>query len=158
MGSSPPENEARPLLSPAAKLTIAEASELTGLSKRALARRIERGQLPATKKGGLRRVEARALAAAGLLDLATGAPPRWSQKRMDSDAVAREIVDTLVRQSIELHELRALVEGFASESRHDDDVLRAEIDRARREREELRAALRVADERIAELASRSRAG
>jgi hypothetical protein len=77
---------------------------------------------------------------------------------MDSDAVAREIVDTLVRQSIELHELRALVEGFASESRHDDDVLRAEIDRARREREELRAALRVADERIAELASRSRAG
>ena len=30
------------------RYTIAEASRLTGLSKRALARRIERGQLPAT--------------------------------------------------------------------------------------------------------------
>jgi excisionase family DNA binding protein len=137
------------------RLTIAEASEVTGLSKRALARRIERGQLPASKEGGLRRIEAQALADAGLLNLETGGPPIWAQKRMDSGAVAREIVDTLVRQTIELHELRARLDTFVSESRHDDGVLRREIERAQLERAELRAALRQADERIAELSARS---
>jgi excisionase family DNA binding protein len=151
MGSSSPEIPARTLLSPDTKLTIAEASELTGLSKRALARRIERGQLPAIKEAGLRRVEARSLADAGLLNLATGAPPLWAQNRMDPGAVAREIVETLVRQSVELHELRTRLDTFVDESRHDDELLRAEIERAQREREELRAALRKADQRIAQL-------
>jgi excisionase family DNA binding protein len=155
MGSSSPNNDFRPLLSPDTKLTIAEASELTGLSKRALARRIERRQLPASKEGGLRRIEARALADAGLLDLATGAPPLWARSRMDSGAVAREIVETLVRQSIELHELRSRLDSFVSESRHGDDLIRAELERAQREREELRAALREADERIAALRTRA---
>jgi excisionase family DNA binding protein len=155
MGIPSPENPPRSLLSPDTKLTIAEASELTGLSKRALARRIERGQLPASKVDGLRRVEARELADAGLLNLATGAPPLWAQSRMDPGAVAREIVETLVRQSIELHELRLRLDSFVSESRHDDELLRAEIERAQREREELRAALRKADERIAQLRTRA---
>jgi excisionase family DNA binding protein len=155
MGSFSPDNESRPLLSPDTKLTIAEASELTGLSKRALARRIERGQLPASKEGGLRRIEARKLADAGLLDLATGRPPPWGGKRMDSGAVAREIVETLVRQSIELHELRSRLDSFVSESRRDDDLIRAELERAQREREELRTALREADERIVELRTRA---
>jgi excisionase family DNA binding protein len=151
MITSPSDDPPRPLLSPDTKLTIAEASELTGLSKRALARRIERRQLPASKEGGLRRIEAGALADAGLLNLATGAPPIWARTRMDSGAVAREIVETLVRQSVELHELRSLVESFVTESRHDDELLRAEVARAEREREELRQALRQADARIAEL-------
>jgi excisionase family DNA binding protein len=151
MGSSSPDHQPRSLLSPDTKLTIAEASELTGLSKRALARRVERGQLPASKEGGLRRIEARALADAGLLNLATGAPPLWAPSRMDPGAVAREIVETLVRQSVELHELRTRLDSFVNESRHDDDILRAEIERAQREREELRRALRKADERIAQL-------
>jgi hypothetical protein len=154
MASSSSEDRPRALLSPDTKLTIAEASELTGLSKRALARRIERGQLPASKEDGLRRVEAGSLADAGLLNLATGEPPLWAKTRMDPGAVAREIVDTLVRQTVELHELRSRLELFVSESRHEDEELRGEIERAHREREELRTALRRADERIAQLRTR----
>ncbi len=155
MASSSPEDRPRSLLAPDTKLTIAEASELTGLSKRALARRIERGQLPASKEGGLRRIEAGALADANLLNLMTGEPPLWAKTRMDPGAVAREIVETLVRQTVELHELRAQLERFVSEFRHEDEELRAEIDRAQRERDELRAALRKADDRIAQLRTRA---
>ncbi|HXV33012.1 MAG TPA: hypothetical protein VD769_03295 [Gaiellaceae bacterium] len=154
MASSSPEDQPRSLLSPDTKLTIAEASELTGLTKRALARRIERGQLPARKEDGLRRIEAGALADAGLLNLATGEPPLWAKTRMDPGAVAREIVETLVRQTVELHELRSRLERFVVESRHEDEELRGEIERAQREREELRTALRKADERIAQLRTR----
>jgi len=136
------------------RYTIAEASALTGLSKRALARRIERGQLPAVKVGGLRYIEARALAEAGLLDLATGGPPVWASQKLAPDAVAREIVQTLVRQGIELHELQRSFEELGAESRRDDTELRYEIDRARAERAELRAALEEAEQRIAELRRR----
>jgi excisionase family DNA binding protein len=135
------------------RYTIAEASELTGLSKRALARRIERGQLPAVKEGGLRYVMGSDLAAAGLLVGGTGKPPPWGRQRVKPEVVAREIVDTLVRQSVELHELRRQLRALVDESRHEDVLLRDEIDRARKERRELRQAL----ERLrSELASRPR--
>ena len=134
-----------------ARYTIAEASELTGLSKRALARRIERGQLPATKDGRLRYVQARDLADAGLLNPMTGARPEWARQRVDPTVVAKEIVQTLVRQSVELHELRQQIRSLIEESRHDDRELRAEIERARRERRELRRTLEAARAEITEL-------
>jgi excisionase family DNA binding protein len=133
------------------RYTIAEASALTGLSKRALARRIERGQLPAVKVGRLRYIEARALAEAGLLDLTTGEPPSWVVLRPPPDAVAREIVQTLVRQGIELHELQRSFAALGDESRRDHIRLGDEIEEARREREALRAALEQAELHIAEL-------
>jgi excisionase family DNA binding protein len=126
------------------RLTIAEASEVTGLSKRALARRIERGQLAATKAGGLRYIEVRALAQAGLLDPSTGRRPAWSEGRPPPQQIAQELVGTLVRQSIELHELRLRLEALETESRRDDDALREELVRAHRERAELRRALSAA--------------
>jgi excisionase family DNA binding protein len=137
------------------RYTIAEASELTGLSKRALARRIERGQLPATKLGRLRYVTARDLAASGLLDLSTGGPHAWARQRVEPTVVAQEIVSTLVRQSIELHELRLELETLGAQSRADDDELRTEIARARDERRQLRRALEEAQAEIAELRASS---
>lgn len=134
--------------------TIAEASRLTGLSKRALARRVERRQLPSVKIGRLRYVDARDLAQAGLLNLSTGRPPDWARHKVPPEAVAREIVQTLVRQGIELHELQTALAVLSEESRRDDTELRAEIDRARLEREELRQALRDAETRISELRRR----
>ncbi|MDH4345682.1 MAG: hypothetical protein OEW31_05020, partial [Thermoleophilia bacterium] len=119
----------------------AEASELTGLSKRALARRIERGQLRATKEDGLRYVDSSDLVEAGLLDPATGRARAWAGHRIRPDEVAKEIVETLVRQSVELHELRRQVRALIEESRHDDVELRTELERARDERQALRRAI-----------------
>ena len=124
------------------KYTIAEASELTGLSKRALARRIERGQLPASKEAGLRYVDSGDLVAAGLLDPVTGRARAWTGHRIKPDEVAKEIVETLVRQSVELHELRRQLRSLIEESRHDDIELRAELERARGERQALRRAVK----------------
>ena len=116
------------------RLTIAEASEFTGLSKRALARRIERGQLRATKDGGLRYVEPQELARAGLLDLATGKPPAWAQTRLDPEVLVREVIETLNRRGIEIYELRRELENMRAE-------FRQEIEHARRERGDLRRRL-----------------
>ena len=134
--------------------TIAEASTMTGLSKRALARRIERGHLPAAKIGRLRYVGARDLAEAGLIDLATGEPPEWAKQRAPPATVARELVQTLVRQGIELHELQLAFQALSDESRRGDSALRTELEHARLEREALRAALDEAEGRIAELRRR----
>jgi excisionase family DNA binding protein len=131
------------------RFTIAEASELTGLSKRALARRIERGQLSATKEGRLRYVTRRDLAAAGLVNPATGAPPVWARQRVDASVVAKEIVQTLVQQSVELHEVRSQLRELIQESRNDDRELREEIERARDERRQLRKLLEDARNEIA---------
>lgn len=131
--------------------TIAEASARTGLSKRAIARRIERGQLAATKVGRLRYVTARELAEVGLLDLATGAPPPWAAKQIRPELLSREIVQTLVDQTIELHELRRALRALESESRRDDVALREELERAASERLELRRLLDEARERITDL-------
>lgn len=132
------------------RYTIAEAAELTGLSKRALARRIERGRLPATKEGRLRYIAASDLAAAGLLNPSTGARPAWAS-RVEATVVAKEIVQTLIQQSVELHELRQQIRSLIEESRHDDGELRDEIERARRERRELRRMLDAARAEISEL-------
>jgi excisionase family DNA binding protein len=134
------------------RYTIAEAAELTGLSKGALARRIERGQLPAVKEGRLRYIAASDLAAAGLLNLSTGAAPTWAG-RVEPAAIAREIVKTVIQQSVELHELRRQLLSLLEESRRDDVELRSEIERARNERRELRRALEAARAEISELRS-----
>jgi excisionase family DNA binding protein len=120
------------------RYTIAQASEITGLSKRAIARRIERGQLRATKDGRLRYIDERDLVQAGLLNPSTGARPTWSNQKVNPEVIAREVVETLVRQSVELHELRGQVRSLIDESRRDDLELREEIERARQERRDLR--------------------
>jgi helix-turn-helix protein len=133
------------------RYTIAEASRLTGLSKRALARRIERGQLPASKEGRLRYVTARDLVGVGLMHPTTGNPPVWAGARVDASVVAKEIVQTLVQQSVELHDLRRELRSLIEESRHDDLELRNEIERAREDRRQLRRMLEEARTELAGL-------
>jgi hypothetical protein len=121
------------------EVTIAEAAELTGLTKRAIARRIERGGLPARlKKDGRRYVRVRNLAETGLLDLATGKPLPWRPEQIDPQALAREVVQTLVLQGIEINDLRQRLGALEEESRREDEGLRKQIEAGRRERGELR--------------------
>jgi hypothetical protein len=136
------------------RLTITEASELTGLSRKALARRIERGQLPATMENGLRYIEAKELARAGLLNLQTGEPPAWRGRPPDPEAVASELVQTLIGQTIEIYELRRSLELLREESRRDDAVIRGQLLEAKRERAALRDKLVEAEQERAELRRR----
>jgi hypothetical protein len=124
------------------EVTISEAAEMTGLTKRAIARRIERGTLSARlKQDGRRYVRVRHLAESGLLDLATGKPPSWRAEQVDSQELARELVQTLIRQSLELNELRLRLQALEEESRRQDQELLEQIEQARAERRELRRQL-----------------
>jgi chromosome segregation ATPase len=136
------------------RLTIAEASQLTGLTKRALARRVERGQLAATLDNGLRYIEATELARAGLLNLQTGEPPSWAGRDVEPETVARELIETLIRQNLEIYELRQRLDALVAESRSGDATLREQIEQARRERRELRRDLELAQRERAELRER----
>lgn len=132
---------------PPERLTLAEAAALTGLSKVALARRIERGSLAATKeRDGLRRVTLRALAEAGLVNPAQpGERPAWSRQGIDAAAVARELVRTVIEQAVSLYELRRELAALAETTRekivrmdNDRREMHTELDQARRERADLR--------------------
>lgn len=118
------------------RLTLAEAAELTGLTQRALARRIERGTLPAEKnKGGLRTVARRDLASAGLLDLATGKPPAWGRRgNPPADQLAQAILDELNARGVRIFELERGHEEQAVQI----EELRRELQEVNRERGELR--------------------
>jgi phage shock protein A len=121
------------------RLTLAEAAELTGLTQRALARRMERGTLPAKKNDdGLRTVSRRELAAAGLLDLATGKPPAWTRRAPPSEALARELLRELAERGVRIFELEQGHEQQAEEIAE----LRRELEQARREYAELRRELK----------------
>ena len=121
------------------QVTIAQAAELTGLTKRAIARRVERGGLRAELgEDGRRYLRVRDLAEVGLLDLATGRRPPWRPEQIDPQALAREAVQTLIRQGIELSALRQRLEALEDESRRQGKDLLEQIELARRERAELR--------------------
>jgi excisionase family DNA binding protein len=77
-------------------VTISEAARLTGLPKAALLARVERGELRALRRGGLRRVSVDELAERGLLD---GAPAGEATEQ-------RELLDRLERQAEEIGRLR----------------------------------------------------
>jgi excisionase family DNA binding protein len=124
------------------ELTIAEAAKLTGLSKQALRRRIERKSLPATRRNGLRIVRAQDLAEAGLLDLLTGGPPTMRAEKVDAQAVARELVQTVIRQGIELHNLTQRLEELEAATRAGHEAQQEELDQARRERRALQKQVR----------------
>ncbi|MGH7483435.1 MAG: helix-turn-helix domain-containing protein [Longimicrobiales bacterium] len=117
-------------------MTLAEAAELTGLTQRALARRIERGSLPAQKNaGGRRTVTRRDLASAGLLDLATGRPPAWTRRgNPPADQLAQAILDELNARGVRIFELERGHEDQAVQI----EELRHELREANRERAELR--------------------
>jgi excisionase family DNA binding protein len=116
------------------RYTLAEAAALTGLTPQALARRIERGSLPAVKIGGRRFVSLQDLAGAGLVDPATKARPSWSSGNLDSGALAREIVAELNARGFRILELERRLDELTARA---EDQQR-QLDQAKRERAELR--------------------
>jgi hypothetical protein len=108
--------------------TISEASQVTGLSRKALARRIERGSLRCVVRDGRRRIPLAELVRVGLLEndesvdedefdprllLSGGARPGGELPvRYDADqtlaAVLRELFDRFERQATEIASFRAL--------------------------------------------------
>jgi excisionase family DNA binding protein len=135
--------------------TIGEAAELTGLSRKAIARRVERGSLQSLVRGGRRMIPRAELARAGLIpeegevDDGTMSPgsalaPHPSSANDHGGtgetaalaAVVRELVDRLERQAAEIAQFRAL-------------TAEAESLRLSRELGELRARLSTLESRRA---------
>jgi DNA-binding transcriptional MerR regulator len=133
-------------MSPEESFTLAEAARLTGLSTRAIARRVERGSLPASKRNGRRIVTLRALVEAGLIDPATRERPAWSRQGVDPAEVARELIETVIRQAIDLHALRQAIGDVADASERGHAEQAAALEAARQEREELRRKIAAMDE------------
>jgi hypothetical protein len=122
------------------RYTLAEAADLTGLTPRALARRIERGRLPATKgEDGKRYVSLRDLAAAGLLDATTKKRPAWADERLEPSALARAVIDELSARGLRIYQLEQRLAQLTDWTREQE----RQIEQARREREEIRQELRA---------------
>ena len=107
--------------------TISEAAELTGVSRKAIARRVERGSLRSVVRNGRRRIPRSELVRAGLLEDAGERAPRGgpsspplphpgpggelAEVERPEDmlsALFREVLDRFERQSQEIAQYRAL--------------------------------------------------
>lgn len=107
--------------------TITEAAELTGVSRKAIARRVERGSLRSVVRNGRRRIPRSELVRAGLLDEGDGRSPRsapaspplprpepggeLAEIERPEDMLTtlfREVLDRFERQSQEIAQYRAL--------------------------------------------------
>lgn len=107
--------------------TITEAAELTGVSRKAIARRVERGSLRSVVRNGRRRIPRTELVRAGLIDEGAQRPrdgspaspllPRpgpgtdLAETGTNEDMLAalfREVLDRFERQSQEIAQYRAL--------------------------------------------------
>lgn len=118
--------------------TIAEAAELTGLTKKAVRNRVDRGQLRSVLRDGMRRIPRSELDRAGLTDEAAlrHEAPEAASVASDTTTVIRELVDRLERQASEIAQLR---------------VLTVQAESLDQERDRLEQALFAATARISEL-------
>jgi excisionase family DNA binding protein len=142
-------------------LTLREAAEATGLTTKALQRRIDRGTLRAVLTGGRRRVPLSELYRAGLIEpeeprpapaapAAAGAPgggvgqvPAPAPEQPPVGEVIGELIARLERQAEQIGELRALERQAES--------LRAAAEAERRARDELESALFAARAEVTQL-------
>lgn len=134
-------------LPPVETLTIAEAAEATGLTKKAIRNRVDRGQLKAVLRDGVRHIPLSELDRAGL---ATTTP----EAGMGQEATSRqpqeaggwtELLSRLERQASELAELRQLTREAES--------LQADRTRLEEAFHQERAEKQAAEQRIAQLAN-----
>jgi excisionase family DNA binding protein len=106
--------------------TITEAAKLTGTSRKAIARRVERGSLRSVVRNGRRRIPRSELVRAGLLDgeqqprdgdpaapflprpVGSGVPAEMGTTEDMLAALFREVLDRFERQSQEIAQYRAL--------------------------------------------------
>lgn len=132
-------------------VTISEAAALTGLSKTAVRRRVERGSLPAVVRDGVRRIPLSELERQGLLS-STGhaAPPPVHEEPAAAPAPGHpalgELLDRLVAQERELAEHRLLAAQAES--------VGSQVEGERRAREAAEAALHEARARLQALEAR----
>lgn len=126
-------------------LTIAEAAEATGLSKKAMRNRVDRGQVRAVLRDGVRRIPRSELERAGLavglphgVENGTGVPPAEATTEA---AAWREALERLERQAAELAELRVITRQ-AESLRQERDRLEATVHQERAERQSAEARLR----------------
>jgi Helix-turn-helix domain len=125
-------------VAPKRTYTIAEASELTGLSRKALARRVERGSLRSVVRNGRRLIPRSELVRAGLVVEereergtergSTDLPAVTGDSETALVLLMRDLMERVERQANELAQFRAL-------------TVQAESLRAERELAELRARL-----------------
>lgn len=124
--------------------TIAEAAEAAGITKKAMRNRVDRGQVRAVLRDGIRRIPRSELQRVGLLGAAHGAasrhlPHEAASPEADHAIAIRELLDRLERQAGEISSLRALT---------------VEADSLKAERENLQTSLFEAQARVAELEAR----
>jgi hypothetical protein len=132
-------------------LTIVEAAEASGISKKAMRNRVDRGQIRSVLRDGVRRIPRSELERAGL---SAGVPfeaaslPQDDPGSPPAEAGAteawKEVLERLERQAGELAELRVLTRR-AESLREERDRLEAAVHRERAERQ-------AAEAQLAELA------
>lgn len=128
-------------------LTITEAAEATGVSKKALRNRVDRGQIRAVLRDGMRRIPRSELERVGLVVQFPGeakdeaAERRESGGSQSSEAGAwKEALERLERQAAELAELR-MITRQAESLREERDRLEATVHQERAERQAAEARL-----------------
>lgn len=92
-------------------ITIAQAADLTGLTKTALRGRVERGTLRSVTRGNRRRVFVADLRKAGLIDTDAEIPGADDPPPL----TVEDVLDRLERQAEEIGQLRAERDRLASE-------------------------------------------
>lgn len=130
-------------------LTIAEAAEATGLTKKALRNRVDRGLVRAVLRDGVRRIPRSELERVGLTvklpheaAIKAAAVSEGTEPHAAEAATAwKEVLERLERQAAELAELR-LVTRQAESLRADRDRLEAAVHQERSERQATEARLR----------------
>ena len=126
--------------------TISEAAALSGLSQKAIRNRVDRGQLRAVKRAGVRRIPRSELRRADLLrgsQEADGQPPEpdVAELRIANEPLVGQLLDRLERQAEQIGEYRALSRR-AESLQQERDILEKAVQDARAEalRAETRAA------------------
>lgn len=129
-------------------LTITEAAEAVGISKKALRNRVDRGQLRAVLRDGVRRIPRSELERVGLAvrlpheaaGLGATVPPEAAGAGSTEAAAWKEALERLERQAAELAELR-LITRQAETLREERDRLEAQVHQEHAERQTAEARL-----------------
>lgn len=139
-------------------LTIAEAADATGLTKKAVRNRVDRGQVRAVLRDGVRRIPRSELERAGLSlehPEAGGGAAKGQEATPGYPEPMAEVLDRLERQAGELAELRVLTRE-ADTLREERDRLEAALHESRAKEAEAEAKLeaeRGEAERLRQVAS-----
>lgn len=131
-------------------LTIRQASEESGLSAKAIARRVERGTLQAVLRDGVRRIPRSELVDAGLVGVEGGGETvgglgAIQPQGTTEGVVLVDLLDRLERQASELGEMRALQKANAVVTEQDRD----RAGQLEAENHELRAKMSVLEQQAA---------